>query len=97
MPTERGHEVNEVNDNNDLQIKLRQEISNENDGKNQMDQFIRNIKLELRCNICFDIFTKVIDLMIHFFFFCFTHHLGASQVRLDLMILVLFFKSKFTL
>jgi hypothetical protein len=56
MPTERIHIIYEVND---LQIKRRQELANKNDGKNQINQLIRNIESELRCNICFEIFTKV--------------------------------------
>jgi phosphoribosylformylglycinamidine (FGAM) synthase PurS component len=59
IPTDRVHTLiyNEVND---LQIKRSQQLTIENDGKNQIDQLIRNIESELRCNICFDIFTKVI-------------------------------------
>jgi hypothetical protein len=57
IPTERAHIHKEVND---LQIKRRPQSTIENDRKNQIDQFIRNIESELRCNICFDIFTKVI-------------------------------------
>jgi hypothetical protein len=47
------------NEVNDLQIKCGQQLAIENDGKNQIDQFIRNIESELRYNICLDIFTKV--------------------------------------
>uniref|UniRef100_A0A2S2R631 Uncharacterized protein n=2 Tax=Sipha flava TaxID=143950 RepID=A0A2S2R631_9HEMI len=60
MPTERAHIYNEVNN---LQVKRSQQFAIENDGKNQIDQIIRNIESELRCNICFDIFTKMIRLI----------------------------------
>lgn len=56
----------ELHENNNLQSTFRQRLFGNDEKnectrtvKNQMDQFIKNIETELRFNICFEIFTKV--------------------------------------
>jgi hypothetical protein len=59
---ETGHSLDEDNMQSAFHRKLADENSEKNDFtyKKQFDEIIKNVDSELRCNICFDIFTKVI-------------------------------------
>jgi hypothetical protein len=59
---ETGNSLDEDNMQSAFHRKLGDENSENNEFtyKKQFDEIIKNVESELRCNICFNIFTKVI-------------------------------------